>query len=75
MPEDLGAGPGVEVAGGFVCEDDRGATDEGPCARDALLLPAGESSGWWLRLSRIPRVSITVSNHALSRRWRCRRAG
>ena len=33
---------GVEVAGRFVAEDDLGPADEGACAGDALLLPAGQ---------------------------------
>jgi hypothetical protein len=40
--EHLGAGPGVEVAGGLVGEDDLGPGRQGPGAGDALLLPAGK---------------------------------
>src|SRR5690606_34427728 len=43
--EDFGAGAGVEVAGGFVGEDDLGSADEGAGAGDALLLSAGELGG------------------------------
>ena len=41
-PEHLGAGAGVEVAGGLVGEHDRGAAGERAGARDALLLAAGQ---------------------------------
>ena len=40
--EDVGAVFGVEVAGGFVGEDDAGSVDEGACDGDALLFAAGE---------------------------------
>jgi len=36
---------GVEVAEGFVKEDEVGANDEGPCECDSLLLSAGELAG------------------------------
>ena len=40
--EDLGAGAGVEVAGGLVGEDDLGPAGERPGHGDPLLLAAGE---------------------------------
>src|SRR5512141_250018 len=40
--DDLGAGLGVEVAGGLVGQEKSRAADEGPGDRDALLLAAGE---------------------------------
>jgi len=43
--EDLGAGGGVEVAGGLVPEHHVRAGEERPRHRDALLLPAGELVG------------------------------
>ena len=42
---DLVAGLGVEVAGRFVGEDDRGPVDEGAGDGDTLALPAGELVG------------------------------
>ena len=42
---DLVAGLGVEVAGGFVGEDDGGLVDEGAGDGDALTLTAGELVG------------------------------
>ena len=42
---DLDGGFGVEVAGGFVGEDDAGAVDEGAGDGDALALAAGELVG------------------------------
>ena len=41
-PEDLGARPGVEVAGRLVGEDDLGPAHERARDRDALLLTAGQ---------------------------------
>ena len=43
--EGLGRGAAVEVAGGFVGEDDLGVAREGSGDGDALLLPAGELAG------------------------------
>jgi DNA-binding CsgD family transcriptional regulator len=40
--ENVGAGHRVEVAGGFVGEDDRRPADEGAGDGDPLLFPAGE---------------------------------
>lgn len=45
QPGDLGAGSGVQVAGGFVGEQQGGVVDEGAGDRDPLLLPAGEPGG------------------------------
>ncbi|BDZ64965.1 hypothetical protein GCM10025877_19030 [Agromyces mangrovi Wang et al. 2018] len=47
---DLGAGRGVEVAGGLVGEDHIGVVDEGARDDDALLLAAREVGGLVLRL-------------------------
>ncbi len=44
--EDFFAGFGVEVAGGFVGEDDEGGVGEGAGDGDALLLAAGELVGF-----------------------------
>jgi len=43
--EDVGAVFGIEVAGGFVGEDDAGAVNEGAGDGDALLFAAGELRG------------------------------
>jgi hypothetical protein len=43
--EDGVGGGGVEVAGGFVCQEQARAGDEGAGERDALLLAAAEFSG------------------------------
>ena len=43
--EDLGAAPGVEVAGGLVAEHDRRAADQRPGDGDALLLAARQLGG------------------------------
>ena len=42
---DVFAGDGVEVAGGFVGEDDFGVVDDGTGDADALFLAAGEVVG------------------------------
>src|SRR3712207_1165859 len=44
----------VEVAGRLVGDEDRRLRDEGPCDRDALLLPAGELVGELLHLPAQP---------------------
>ena len=43
--QDLGGRVGVEVAGGFVAEDDVGPADECAGAGDALLMAPGEFGG------------------------------
>ena len=40
--EDIAAGVGVEVAGGFIGNDDLGFVDQGTGDCNALLLPAGK---------------------------------
>ncbi len=41
-PQDVGAGHGVEVSGGFVREDDLGSRHEGASHGHPLLLAAGQ---------------------------------
>jgi hypothetical protein len=43
--EDVSSGAGVEIAGGFVGQEERGFGDEGAGEDDALLLAAGEFAG------------------------------
>ena len=43
--EDLLAGLGVEVAGGFIGDQERAPVDQRPGDRDPLLLPAREPGG------------------------------
>lgn len=43
--QDLHAGPGVQVAGGLIGEDDGRSPDQGPSTGDALLLSSGELVG------------------------------
>ncbi len=44
-PQELAAGGRVQVAGGFVGEDQRGSGDQRSSHGDALLLPAGQLGG------------------------------
>ena len=58
--EDLGAGAGVEVAGGLVGEDDLRPAGQGPGHRDPLLLAARQLARAVRRAGRArPTVSIT----------------
>ena len=43
--EDVFAVGGIEITGGFIGEDERGAVDEGAGDGDALLFAAGELGG------------------------------
>ena len=52
--EDFLGGGGVEVAGGFVGEDEVGVGDDGAGDGDALFLAAGELAGKWSRRSPRP---------------------
>ena len=64
--EDLGAGAGVEVAGGLVGEDDLRLAGQRPGHGDPLLLAAGELARAVLRRLRRPTVPTTRSSQSLS---------
>jgi hypothetical protein len=68
--EDFFAGLGVEVAGGFVGEDDERAVGKGAGDGDALLLAAGKLVGLVIRRwSRPTWVASWVATSRIFRRW------
>ena len=48
--QDFLAGSGVEVAGGFIGEEQGGVVDQGPGDGDTLLLSAGELRGFMVEM-------------------------